>query len=817
MIPNKNLRYNLDSIKNEVSDLFQKIDPKTSSEKIFERTTNSETQMNGYSDPADLYRKNINSTSDKMARGNQLMDHQNNRLVDNRTALYPNSEITEIGNLRKVVIQNNTGGTPFKNAHIRDDTLPYDALLSEEEKKLVRERAQQNLKGINDNNRARYTSPNPKDERDNRFNLYPMSEINEYGNERNKQMMNPSGGIVGAGGGVSTNNNSPTINTNMNPGAFQSTNVGKDKNQFSSPTNQVPNYNIDGTSNMSVQPFNKNNNGIFNVDGKSVPPSGDKTTQNFPNNPKSINQIKPSNDPNFQNSSQRDHSQANVTGGNHVFDHSADKDRVAVNPRESYRSAYYQSTDKNQLDLEVTYDKNKNIIKNGVVNYPNGDVFTHAQARDRVPIDPKDLYRNSQYASTPYNQLDLDVDKTPTTALISKTADMMLNREFEINNDNRTSKDEAAEVSMIHTPYTPLDKFNKSDVLFKNINESKPQIDVLNEYIVNIDSADRNFTVFPNPYKMRVLFNAGSDFATTTFDPKTGQRSSGIIDGANPDLKILRYFENIKYLRLETASFPRYYALKQTLITFNTADGTPSNIVDANEKQIFQDANAQAVWLAQNSNIPDATHPNFYTWVTTYLPVVAGWSLQYVNYVYVSPTNTNAKIQIVNSNVTPPITSAYEILVTGAAFTTSNRYIFDTSKDLSTDRYLSLNIDEITDNTQNSTSGKNYYNYLYPDYITTYYFYGDNHFVDKIYRNAKLGSIKNLTIQINDSFGNLIQGGQYIDTTVTTTKTSQPSDNPLTYNYPSNYIRHPLYQYAQLNLMFKIGCYETDIDKKIFY
>jgi hypothetical protein len=65
---------------------------------------------------------------------------------------------------------------------------------------------------------------------------------------------------------------------------------------------------------------------------------------------------------------------------------------------------------------------------------------------------------------------------------------------------------------------------------------------------------------------MRVLFNAGSDFATTTFDPKTGQRSSGIIDGANPDLKILRYFENIKYLRLETAAFPRYYSLLWGLV-----------------------------------------------------------------------------------------------------------------------------------------------------------------------------------------------------------------------------------------------------------
>ena len=136
MIPNKNIRFNLDSIKNEVSNLFNQIDPKTSNEKIFERNVSQNPQMNGYSDPLDLYRKNV-TTSDKMMKGNQLINDQNNRLIDNRLELYPNSEITEFNDLRKVVILNNTGGTPFKNAHVRDDTKPYDALLTEEEKKLV--------------------------------------------------------------------------------------------------------------------------------------------------------------------------------------------------------------------------------------------------------------------------------------------------------------------------------------------------------------------------------------------------------------------------------------------------------------------------------------------------------------------------------------------------------------------------------------------------------------------------------------------------------------------------------------------------------
>ena len=131
-----------------------------------------------------------------------------------------------------------------------------------------------------------------------------------------------------------------------------------------------------------------------------------------------------------------------------------------------------------------------------------------------------------------------------------------------------------------------------------------------------------------------------------------------------------------------------------------------------------------------------------------------------------------------------------------------------------------VNLDEITDNTQNSTSGKSQYNYLYPDYITDKYFYGDNHFVDKIFKNAKLGEIKTLTITMSDSFGNQIKGGKYIDT-VSSTKDKVSTTDEITeetvYNDSVSYIRHPYYRDFQITLMFKVGCYETDIDKKIFY
>jgi hypothetical protein len=284
-----------------------------------------------------------------------------------------------------------------------------------------------------------------------------------------------------------------------------------------------------------------------------------------------------------------------------------------------------------------------------------------------------------------------------------------------------------------------------------------------------------------------------------------------VANSAAADLTIPRAFENIKYLRLETATLPRYY-----LLTYTTETGaTPSTIGDANERTILA-----AVIANINTNKANSAY-NFAGYINSvggsYSPPT-GYVTQYVAYTWVSATNINAKFNVVNSS---SVSIAYELVFNGtSAQTISKRYIVNTTADLSTDRYLMINIDEITDNTQNSTNGKNQYNYLYPDYITTNYFYGDNHFVDKIFKNAKLGTIQTLTITLSDSFGNLITGGNYIDTTNSTTDmvstTSTPSVTTV-YNDSISYVRHPYYRPFQLTLMFKVGCYETEIDKKIFF
>ena len=283
-----------------------------------------------------------------------------------------------------------------------------------------------------------------------------------------------------------------------------------------------------------------------------------------------------------------------------------------------------------------------------------------------------------------------------------------------------------------------------------------------------------------------------------------------VANSAAADLTIPRAFENIKYLRLETATLPRYY-----LLTYTTATSATPVLGDANEQTILA-----AVITNINTNKATSTY-NFAGYINSvggsYSPPT-GYVTQYVSYTWVSATNINAKFNVVNSS---SVSIAYELVFNGtSAQTISKRYIVNTTADLSTDRYLMINIDEITDNTQNSTNGKNQYNYLYPDYITTNYFYGDNHFVDKIFKNAKLGTIQTLTITLSDSFGNLISGGNYIDTTNSTTDMVSTTSTPgvtTVYNDSISYVRHPYYRPFQLTLMFKVGCYETEIDKKIFF
>ena len=144
-----------------------------------------------------------------------------------------------------------------------------------------------------------------------------------------------------------------------------------------------------------------------------------------------------------------------------------------------------------------------------------------------------------------------------------------------------------------------------------------------------------------------------------------------------------------------------------------------------------------------------------------------------------------------------------------------NFYYFS-SKSLDGDRYLILNIEEITDNNINSTNDilRKAFCLLYPDSYGELHYYAATNYQDKIYKMSSLGNINRLTFTLMDSFGrNLVMPN--LDYHITTSKVCNCDDD--NYGCPCTYIRHPYYKWLQVQYMIKIGVVETEIDKKIFY
>jgi hypothetical protein len=80
----------------------------------------------------------------------------------------------------------------------------------------------------------------------------------------------------------------------------------------------------------------------------------------------------------------------------------------------------------------------------------------------------------------------------------------------------------------------------------------KEFIERLVQYGINVDSADRNITAYPNPFNFKIIFNGS---------------------GQNVQPVIQKKFKDIKYLKLETLTIPNNYTIAKTILTL-TPDAT---------------------------------------------------------------------------------------------------------------------------------------------------------------------------------------------------------------------------------------------------
>jgi len=109
---------------------------------------------------------------------------------------------------------------------------------------------------------------------------------------------------------------------------------------------------------------------------------------------------------------------------------------------------------------------------------------------------------------------------------------------------------------------------NRNNVYHNNLNQTL-LAEGVTEYTLDIDSYDRDITVYPNPFKYNVIFapvvNSGVSRREEWIDESNKSLGKKIVEdrfNGPPQPYINKQFRNVKYIRLETVALPKYGAIK---------------------------------------------------------------------------------------------------------------------------------------------------------------------------------------------------------------------------------------------------------------
>jgi hypothetical protein len=419
----------------------------------------------------------------------------------------------------------------------------------------------------------------------------------------------------------------------------------------------------------------------------------------------------------------------------------------------------------------------------------------------------------------------------------------------------------------IRTPYLNNNEFNKPNLIYNNISD-KISVDILVEYVIMIESIDRDIEKFHNPFKYKIYFNPVAQ---------------------TKDAYIYRTFENVKYIKLETAILPRKYSYFRKDITSLTKDystliNTNWKINDnftldiSNNYTIIEDYienNIRYIKYGITKPQPEIIDKvyelqydisksiqydisNNYTIINDYIiDNIRYIKLGLIDIVYELQYDINKVEYDISKNIFTSLNSVNYTIIKD--YIENNiRYIksglidvvyelkYDISKiqyninknifitlhefqlidlSLENEKFLLLNIDEIKDTNDMATNIEisNSFAILFPDYVNGDFFYTTTEGVDKIYRFSQLGNIKSLTVNITDNEGkdfNTQSYKMFTDSHISKNKkcickVNSNGEIIRDYGCSCSYIRHPYYKKFQNTLLFKIGVIENDIDKSI--
>ena len=336
----------------------------------------------------------------------------------------------------------------------------------------------------------------------------------------------------------------------------------------------------------------------------------------------------------------------------------------------------------------------------------------------------------------------------------------------------------------VAVPHIPYDEYKKPDAYFNNFTENG-RSDIIREYIVHINSIDRDVFKYPSPFNFLVRCA-----------PLAGDNNASI----------LRTFENIRYIKVETGVLPLKYYLKKT-----TSNNLPTNILatftatlpSSNDVIVDTGVNWVIIYAKDYTNATSTTYTDEYT--------------KYANSKVIVYTQ-----QILDYGT--KMTECYESIYKNSVATT---YKYELSnQSLEKDKYTIMYLNDITDISNFSTDKNlaNAFNVLYPDLFESNSLYVDCYYVEKIYKYSNLGNLDRMLLNLSNSMGkqlttNLLAQDDKLsnfDNTKCTCTTDSNGNIVRDYKCICSYIRHPRYIYHQVNFMFKLGIIETDMSIRAF-
>ena len=352
-------------------------------------------------------------------------------------------------------------------------------------------------------------------------------------------------------------------------------------------------------------------------------------------------------------------------------------------------------------------------------------------------------------------------------------------------------------------PQISYDEYKKPTAYFNNFTENG-RSDIIKEYIVHINSIDRDIIRYPSPFNFLV-------------------RCAPLANDSNA--AISRTFENIRYIKIETAILPLKYYLNQTNISTNTITNSP-NYLPLVIKNLFN----SSLTIEPNTQIIDNIENTNIIWIIIYTKDYT--NIQYTNtdkysneYAKYNGKKVISYTQLV-PDISSKITTTYECTYNPSnnTYTTYNYTLSNIS--IADDKYTIMYLNDINDISNFSTDKilSNAFNVLYPDLIECNSLYIDCNYVEKIYKYSSLGNLERMLINLTNSMGkqlttNLIAQDDKLsnfDSTICTCTTDSNGSIIRDYKCICSYIRHPRYICHQVNFMFKFGIIETDMNIRAF-